>query len=36
MARRAGLGAENLLSELNINILRFTWQYTLDINRLLR
>ena len=36
MARRAGLGAENLLSKLNMNILRFTWRYTLDSNRLLR
>jgi hypothetical protein len=36
MARRAGLGAENLLSALNMNILRFTWRYTLDSNRLLR
>ena len=31
-----GLGAENLLSELNMNILRFAWRYTLDSNRLLR
>ena len=36
MARRAGLGAENLLSKLNMNILWFTWRYTLDSNRLLR